>query len=356
MSDERKGAPSCSAFWRIHNCPGSHLASRGIQSESGPDAESGTLIHEALAGYSEPAWGCAVDALTNDERETAERCIALRRRALAGTVWEDAGKCSHVIAERRLWSMLGPLWSGKPDLVLIRCGRACVIDYKTGRGDVERAEGNMQLRGLAVLVAQNLGAESVRVMIIQPHGDPQVSACDYGPGDLVAAEKQIKEMLVEAAKPDALRRPGNWCKYCPALPTCPAALSVVVSVGRGNLQSVVTTEVLDTCRVAKLVIEKCESAAKEYLAAGCDIPGYRLKPGEVVKTIIDPSTVYSRAAAVGVSQAEFLGCVSVGKGKLEKAVKLATWTAGKGLAAQMDGILAGCVEERQNAPSLERVS
>ena len=73
------------------------------------------------------------------------------------------------------------------------------------------------------------------------------------------------------------------------------------------------------------------------------------------ETITDPTTVFNRAAAAGVNSEAFMACVSVTKGKLKDAVKLATGEKGKALDARIETILAGCTETKAAAPSLAKV-
>lgn len=51
-----------------------------------------------------------------------------------------------------------------------------------------------------------------------------------------------------------------------------------------------------------------------------------------------------------------MACVSITKGKLKDALKTATGEKGKALEARMDSLLAGCVESKQSAATLTRIS
>lgn len=354
MSDERQGLPSASSMERYLLCPGSYAAERGLPDTTSADAETGNRIHAVLAGET------VTPPLTDDEERTMESCRS-QATALLNTLLPHRDEM-HL--ERRYW--WGGEWSGKPDVVAIDKdqGHAVVIDYKTGRGDVTEAAGNMQLRALAVLVSAEHWPERVTVAIVQPLAGA-VSVCEYGPDELLAAHNEIKVIIASIHQPDAIRRPSaKACKYCKAKAQCPEAQSLVETlpseVSRDGREIVMSPErmaaFLEIAPAAEAVIEAVRSKARRMIEADPNaVPGWRLKPGSERETITDPTTVYNRASAAGVNSEAFMACVSIAKGKLKDAVKSATGDKGKALDARMESILAGCTETKQAAPSLAKV-
>ena len=353
MSDERQNKPSASSMERYQLCPGSWNAERGIAEETSHDAEMGNRIHAVLAGET------VTPPLTDDEERTMEACRS-QAQAILDTILPHRDE---VHLERRYW--WGKEWSGKPDVVAIDCifAEGLIIDYKTGRGDVASAEGNMQLRALAVLAANAHSLERVTVAIVQPLAG-EVSVCLYSAGDLSVARKEILRVIDAIQKPGAPRNPSSKaCKYCKAKATCPEALALAESaplaVSRDGRELVISpdriAEFLGHVPAIEAVVEAVKAKAKRMLEAGETVPGWTLKPGAERETITDPTTVYNRAAAAGVNSEAFMACVSVTKGKLKDAVKAATGEKGKSLDARMETILAGCTETRAAAPSLAKI-
>jgi len=351
--NERQNKPSASSMERYQLCPGSWNAERGIAEETSEDAEMGNRIHAVLAGET------VTPPLTDDEERVREMC--------GDQLWklcESTGCLRRLYTEERLWSLDGR-WSGKPDVATLKDNglAALVVDYKTGRGDVTDAASNLQLRALAVLVADEVWADAVTVAIVQPLAGP-VSTCTYDSAALDMARSEITGIIDAIQKPDAPRIPSSKaCKYCKAKATCPEALALAESaplaVSRDGRELVISperiAEFLGQIPAIEAVVEAVKAKARRMLEAGETVPGWTLKPGAERETITDPTTVFNRASVAGVNSEAFMACVSVTRGKLKDAVKLATGEKGKALDARMDGILAGCTETKAAAPSLVKI-
>ena len=359
MSDERNNKPSASSMGRYALCPGSWAAEQGIPDQTSDDATTGNRIHAWLAGETMTV------PLTSDEVDLALRCRE-QEETLLNTVLPYRDE---IIRERRYW--MGQDWSGKPDLVAIDSlsAEGVVIDYKTGRGEVTSADGNLQLRALAVLVGIHHGLTKVTVAIVQPMaGAPTL--CEYSFGDLIVARAEIGRIVDRINAPNAPRIPSrDACKYCKAKPYCVEAreASVALPVAAmpegttadaiaATLTSQTLAEFLERAEFATRVIDACKAEAKRRLESGDVVPGWKLKPGAERETITDATTVFNRTAALGVNSEAFMGCVSIAKGKLKDAVKSATQEKGKALDARLESILAGCTEKNATAPSLVRLS
>ena len=85
------------------------------------------------------------------------------------------------------------------------------------------------------------------------------------------------------------------------------------------------------------------------------VPGWRLAPGDIRKSITNPSILHARFLQAGGSTEQFMETIDVGKGELEKQIRAVTGLKGKALKAKIDEFLVGITEEKQNAPSLERI-
>lgn len=358
MSGERKGLPSASSMERYQLCPGSYAAEQGQPEQTSEDAESGNRIHAVLAGET------VAPPLTDDEQRTMEACWSQAKALLDAIVPHR----DEMHLERRYW--WGEQWSGKPDVVAIDTlqGHALVLDYKTGRGEVASAEGNMQLRALAVLVALEHPVEKVTAAIVQPLAG-SASVCVYEADDLRKARIEVLAILTAIHQPDAPRRPSaKACKYCKAKVVCPEAREASVAPPLANIPEGTTAsaiaatltgetlaEFLRRAEFAEKVIDACRDEAKRRLEEGEAVPGWTLKPGSVRESITDPATVFGRFVAAGGTQEQFMPAVSVTKTGLKAAVKAVTGAKGKTLDAQIETMLDGCTEAKGAAPSLAKL-
>lgn len=364
VADERERLPSASGMERLALCPGSFLleVEHGEKTTS-DDAALGNRIHDWLA------WRKV--QLAPEEQELADACEAHAKRVY--DEWESSHRLAvniDTVREQRIWARdadgLGLAWSGKPDLVtVIECAgnirRALVVDYKTGRGDVTEAAGNMQLRALAVLVAEEFSVSEVRVAIVQPLAGPP-TVCDYTETDLAVSRVEIDAIVKRATTPGQERRPSPAaCKWCSAKHACSEgrnlALAMAQPLAREGGVILLTPEemagFLHAARAAEAIIESVREKARRMLEEDpTSVPGWRLKPGVARESITDPQLVFNRVAALGATPERFLRAVTVAKGKLEAIVRELTGEKGKGLKARMDGILDGATETKHAAPSL----
>jgi hypothetical protein len=345
--------PSCSGLPALALCAGKLKAETGLPERTTEDAESGTAIHAWLAET-------PMRPLRGDEVEVAETCCrettALLERVRPGNGWK-------IERELRLWHPGSLAFSGQADFIASTDEQAVIIDYKTGRNETTVAADNLQLAGLAVLLWGNRAVAPITTAIIAPRQNPSVTITTYGPMDLLAARARILEVIVAALAPDAKRVPGpDQCKYCRAAGTdrCPETQGEVKSLAlqpttpSALMDPAVLGILLDRCTLVETVIDRIRATAREMITAGVEVPGWRLKAGAERETITDPQAVYARCASLGVTVEAFLGTVTVGKGKLEKAVKEASGANGKALDALIGELLRDATETKQCAASLCR--
>lgn len=344
MTDERKGLPSASGLERIAACPGSWALERNMPEEAkGEGAASGTRIHEYLAtGKS--------DGMTPEELDTACKCDVL-----AAELCDRYASGGDEISEHRFWM---PQMSGKVDRIYVADSHVLIIDFKTGREGAAVAQGNWQLRALAVLAWLQYECPTVFVAIVQPWVSPTVSVCEYDRNALLKAYNEIMSVLMLAFVPSAPRKTGDHCKYCRAKTVCPEAQGAVTRLafhGEQALEPSKIAAILEACDLAEDVIKANRAKAKELLTLNPEaIPGWRLKPGNRKRTVTNPQGAFAALSHI-IDGATFASCCTVKIGELEKAVKgksKITLAEAKATTAEL---IASHVEEKQNEPSLERI-
>ena len=356
MSDERSGLPSASAASRYAACLGSwQLEKQVAEVESTADAATGNRIHSALA--LEP-----VTNLTTDETNIIERCQQ-QEAELVKQVFANSTEEPQAFREKRLWSLKfdgSKLWSGKPDVVYVSGTSALIIDYKSGRGSVENAAENLQLRCLVALLDESWGftMDEITVAIIQPLVGPP-SVASYELSDLMNAVRESQSLMTAVMQPDQPRTPSeSACKYCKGKPYCNEARELAVTGPIVNAPEGITPDAiastltsshlaqfLNRAAQAEAVIEACKSEARRRLSEGEIIEGWTLKEGSVRESITNSEQVASRFLELGTYE-QLSTAITLNKTKLKDAVKLATGTKGRELEAKLSALLEGCTESK----------
>lgn len=368
MSDERNGLPSASAASRYAACHGSYQLERQVvEQQTTSDAQIGNRIHAALALET-------VNDLTTDETWIIDRCKEQELEIVLQVFGETETNC---FREKRLWALDeegNRLWSGKPDVIYTaNCDgifHGLIIDYKSGRGTVENAAENLQLRCLVALLDESWGftLDRVTVAIIQPLvGPPSVST--YESSDIHSAIIESHDLMAKIEKQGQPRTPSEAaCKYCKGKPYCSEAREMAVALPLSETPAGITPDAiaatltnqtlaafLDRASQAEAVIESCRAEARRRLKEGDKIEGWALKDGAVRETIKDTEKVYLRFIEGGGTYEDIMPAITINKTKLKEALKAATQTKGKELDAKMSELLDGCTESKTSEPTLIRI-
>lgn len=366
MSDERLGLPSASSASRHAACLGSWQLEKQIaEGAVTNDATIGNRIHSALAME-------LVDNLTSDETWTIDRCREQELELVKAT-FPEATEEPNVWREKRLWSIDDrgvKLWSGKPDVIYVVGSAGLIIDYKSGRGAVENAAENLQLRCLVALLDENFGFtfDRITVAIVQPLAGPP-SVAVYESQDIRNAIAESADLMEQIQKIGHPRTPSeSACKYCKGKPFCPEARELAVAGPLTNTPEGITPDAiaatltnqtlaafLDRSAQAEAVIEACRTEARRRLAEGDTVEGWTLKEGAVRETIKDTETVYLRFIESGGTYEDIMPAITINKTKLKDALKVATETKGKELDAKLTALLDGCIESKASQPTLTRI-
>lgn len=391
-SDPRRGVPSCSTLHRLEKCPASWSLEKGMPDTAGADAESGTRIHEWVAGFRQ-------DGLSPDEENTGFRILADAETVVQNWFNDLDATTENVIydvAEDRIGlTNLGRAFVVRPDdgVAYVVTGQAdrvivvskdggpwhgLILDYKTGRGEVEHAADNAQLRGLAVLAAAHYGLQSVRVAIVQPlAGAPTVA--DYDFDDLKNAKRWLFALLDRVKAGKEAPTAGEWCKYCRAAERpCPALVEKGMQPVRAALlQTPLPAEadrkkaalfaramertpeelaiLLDQRAVILRAMQAVEGAARMRMERGEDVPGWSLKAAKPRESITDVGKVWSRLDALGCQADTFTAACSITKKALAPIVRSVTGERGRGLEVAMSRVLEGVTTPGKPSIKLVRV-
>lgn len=367
MTDERMNLPSASGYSRLLHCPGSwRLEQQSPVAEETPEMASGTKIHAWLAGE------LPDEALTLQEMGTATMCRELEHRAI--DAWKQicgiAGDVTTIREERMyLHEGFAPIFSGKPDLVLISRERreALILDYKTGFGEQQDSCENDQLRALSVLLRHETpDIVAVTVGIIQPGAGMHVQLSTFEASHIDDAESELRAALKRAMEPDAPTVLGNHCKFCAAKAICDKQQRNLERVERLHIGTYVDrqellsndrlAELLDACGQAERMIGNIRAEAKRRLEAGESVPGWRLVDGAARRTVTDAKTLAETLLIhLGITHQEIVErCASIKVSDLDVLIRQKTGMKVKDVKAWQAEYLQGTLEIKQSDKKLER--
>jgi hypothetical protein len=129
---------------------------------------------------------------------------------------------------------------GTADVTVVDPGWVHLLDYKNGRIIVE-VKGNEQMKNYAVgLLHEHPDARGVTVHLVQPnaiHEDGHIREESYSADELKIFELQMKSAADATAKPNAPRRAGDWCTFCPAKIRCPEFDAIALSEAGADFAS-----------------------------------------------------------------------------------------------------------------------
>jgi CRISPR/Cas system-associated exonuclease Cas4 (RecB family) len=333
-------------------CCGSHWACEGIPYQSSPEADEGTLLHKA----------CEVerwdeDVLTGEQISTVNRAIEIREKLMTRLFGQDK-----VLRQKEVfYKALRIGVSGKTDFLATSEKMALSVDYKFGRGDVEDAESNLQIRTYAVLAVLSgrikPTVEDIYVAIIQPRVSNEPTLCRYTREDIDRAIKDIVSIR-EAAEPmGAPRTPSpQACRFCPASGTerCPESQVMIELVSRDIAPVPQKMALLLTAaKLAEPAIKRIRDAARAIISHGGEIPGWILEPNSDRAHVTDVMTGFNLLGE-WITPQQYADSCRVTFGELEKQYREhhgCTWDEAK---REVRKRLGPVIEMRSVAPSLKQ--
>lgn len=199
-------------------CPGSARMEAGLKDRDDDDARRGRLLHSYWAHKEFER-----RVLSHDQQDL----LALSDDLLEQVLNILGFELEHdTFVEQKMWTRDGRL-SGTPDRVYLWRERkaALIADLKSGFKTQERAELNLQLRGYALIAADNFDLDDAYVALLQPRArfDERATLARYEETDIERSRAQIHE-IIDATVPDdaPLRASEQACRFCKAKLICPA--------------------------------------------------------------------------------------------------------------------------------------
>lgn len=317
---------------RVINCPGSvQLSLTAPPKPSSRDADKGSLLHnviathlesgEPLASFIGTSYGGVVltDSMIEDKLAPA----------LAALEEIDPGKTMQFVVERRVgFNDYLPGVFGSCDLLGRIGDRAVVLDWKFGDGVAVSVEENEQLMFYAAAGMRTPelawvfdGAAEIECVIVQP---PFVKRWVTTPGRIRQFEAQLKLAVREASQPTATMASGEWCRWCPAKPTCPVVTGQAQRALRAAVKQMDAQEIGDWLAKADLLegwIEELRAMALTMASEGANVPGYKLVAKRATRKWSDERQAADALKALGLPESELYEVELKSPAKVEKLLK-----------------------------------
>lgn len=317
---------------RVINCPGSvGLVQKMPPRLGGKDADMGTLCHNAMAALLEDpslevrsVLGMKYNDQTMTEEMIDEKIVPAM---LALNEIDPDADMEYRVESHVNFGDLLPGVFGSADLIGRINGRAVVLDWKFGMGQVD-VEENEQLLFYAAAAMRTKGLEwafkdvqEIECVIVQP---PSVKRWTT----TVARVKQFERDLVAAVTTSthsyAPLNAGDHCRYCPAKPICPQMTGAAERALRVQIKELDPAKIGEYLATADLVekwITDLRELAHQILESGEPVPGYKLVPKRPTRQWVNEETAQQALIDAGVSEDDMFETVMLSPAKVEKILK-----------------------------------
>lgn len=321
MPPKRHARLGASKAERWINCPGSIRLSEGLPNYSSEYAREGTAAHEVAEMCLKNGkdaiefLGAEIKVEGHLVEVTEEMCEAVQ--VFVSHVRKVAGKRQLMVEQKFDLSPLNPpdemygtsdavVWDEKTKIL-------DVTDYKHGKGVAVDVIENEQLSiyGIGSVLKLGKKPKKIRLHVIQPrahHPDGPIRIVEYTYAQLVAFKKLLFAAAAETLKPDAKLQVGAWCRFCPAMPKCPAQHKHAIETAQEDFAvvkyepSLPSPEVLSDEQIT-LILERSgdviawlrsiEASIHQRLANGGEFEGFKLVDKRANRKWKDPDQASS---------------------------------------------------------------
>lgn len=242
--------PSMSQLERADRCPPSETLVKVRKTSAA--AEGGNVVHDYLASVGELGQEEALAKIPEAMRQVCA-VLPLARLPVDPKAYTPEVAFAYDPITRRarvLGSNIGRDYAahglkvgyeipGSADVVGLTDDSVIVLDYKSGTSVRAAPRENWQLLGLAAAAASAFNKPNAHVGLIYlpPSGQPRYDEADLDAFDL----EDVRDRLIDLARRVVSARiaqaagnvwkltfnPGDWCRYCPGMNTCPATVSML---------------------------------------------------------------------------------------------------------------------------------
>lgn len=290
------------------NCPGSVRLCKEAVKTTTVYASEGTAAAKLaeiclLNGKNTASYlGATIEADGKNHEVTLE--MAENVQVYISVIREDlksAGKGAELYVEKQFhldWLYEG-MYGRTDAMVAQHFGLLRVYDLKYGAGVGVEVEDNVQEMYYALGPVKEGAYDEVELVIVQPrfdHPDGPIRRCRMTPEELLRwSQEVLLPGAVATEDPAAPICLGEWCRFCDAMPICPAQKERAMTVAESVFQptpkappepSLMTPEelkkVLDVAPLVAAWFESCKKYTRTLLESGMADPkeiGYKIIAG-----------------------------------------------------------------------------
>ena len=349
-TDERENKPSASKGGDYEQCPGKHRMELPFEDVTSPEASEGNDVHQWLDDED------SIE-LTGEALQLAYHCKAQREMIMEMVFPDREHNPPEIYKEKRIWYRR-KRYSGKTDWIAVSGRRGLILDYKCGRIPVPEAQFNPQLRWYTTLVAREFKLEEVAVCIVQPRcGKP--SLYTYDKDGIARCRQRVLSTLrrIESDNP-RLVAGESQCRYCKAKAVCPevAKKQLAITTLR-DVQELAPSDLVKALDLVPLVESRCkqlkERAKEVLLRDERFLPGYKLKDGNIKRTVTSTSDVMVKLVeAELMNYQQFVGCCNVSIPKIQTRIAKKMNVSAVEAKRILADLLGDILTEKQQAPSV----
>lgn len=192
---------------------------------------------------------------------------------------------------------------GTADVIAVEDGQVLVTDWKTGARELPHPADNYQLRFLGLAAARAFGKDAATVQMVAIREDGSIDTREAhlthdDLGEIEAELASIARRVEHARNGDPVYKTGIHCRYCPALPHCPAVAGAAQAILEGPPEEMTprrAAELWSNLQAVEAAAKKSREALQEYVYAR-PIPteaGKELKVVETRRETIDSSKAFA---------------------------------------------------------------
>lgn len=308
MSEHSSIGPS--ALYRLLACPGSYQQAKVLRpGKSSIYAAEGTVAHEIASEMLEQGTPDAISYLGEirsadgfDFEVDAEMVegVNLYVRHCRDQRPPKGHKSMEIIEQRvtldNLWAPNTPPEPifGTTDHAVFDFtkSRLAISDLKYGRGDISPDDNPQALAyALGTMLTYGIVPTIIDIYIVQPRGAKTQGVKHWQTTGLDLLEwghSVLKPGVEKLVQPDAMLVPGNHCKFCPALSSCPAVKTLAQKTSKTEFDPIPPNpaeftdeelgDLLDRAELLRDWVAALQAEASARLDQGKAIPGWKLVP------------------------------------------------------------------------------
>lgn len=370
MTAHARLAPSAASRWM--RCPGSIRLSEGKEDTTSIYSAEGTVAHELLERCLKSGANAVGFLRQTFEADgftfTVEQEMVDGVQAALDYVNGFAFGRGELWTERRdgldkIKDLPEPIF-GTTDVVwwCADTRDLHIFDLKYGKGVVVEVPDNEQLQVYALTQILRIGERPAKVVlhVMQPrahHEDGPFRSWETTVEELAVFKKQLVAAAQAVQDPNAPLSPGTWCRFCPAIATCPAQEDLANRVAQDVFGAIEPSrDVSQLPEPADLETERLvfalkhmdivrgwftavEDHARGLLNAGVEVPGFKLVRGKSNRRWRDEEAAEKALTKAGLKKKERTTSKVLSVAQAEKALKKVDRTLDPGLWEKPEGAL-----------------